>query len=86
MAYPFRCHVKKFRELGSRLDTFPISLAVTSSAAFPGVFHNVVLQNYEGHDRTHGRFGDAVLMDAGLVDNFVHDRNNPRAEISNMHA
>lgn len=35
-----------FRQLGSRLDTFPVSHAVMASGAFPGAFHNVTVQDY----------------------------------------
>ena len=35
--------------LYSRLDTFPISQAVMASGAFPGVFHNVTLTNFDLH-------------------------------------
>jgi predicted acylesterase/phospholipase RssA len=34
------------KRLDSRLDTFPLSHAIMASAAFPGVFQNVTLQDY----------------------------------------
>jgi hypothetical protein len=58
----------EFWEHGSRLDTFPVSLAVAASAAFPGLLHNLTLHNYREFRGPHGA-GVAVLMDAGIADN-----------------
>jgi patatin-like phospholipase len=35
-----------FENLGSRIDTYPLSSAVMASGAFPGVFHNVTLRDF----------------------------------------
>jgi hypothetical protein len=50
--------------LNSRLDTFPLSHAIMASAAFPGVFQNVTLQDYswQGEQYLH-------LFDGGPSDN-----------------
>jgi NTE family protein len=42
----FQFTEERFRELGSRLDTYPVSAAVVASGAFPGAFHPVTLRNY----------------------------------------
>ena len=56
-----------FLELGSGLDTYPISHAVMASGAFPGAFHNVTLKD---HTKAH-RFEH--LFDGGPVDNLGVD-------------
>ena len=55
-----------FRErLGSRLDSYPLAHAVMASAAFPGGFNNVTLENYAA---TGGR-SYLHLLDGGPTDN-----------------
>ena len=55
-----------FRErLNSRLDNYPLAHAVMASAAFPGVFNNVTLENYTST----GSKSYLHLIDAGPTDN-----------------
>jgi NTE family protein len=55
-----------FRErLSSRLDLYPVAHAVMGSAAFPGVFNNLTLENYASA----GRRSYLHLIDAGPTDN-----------------
>jgi predicted acylesterase/phospholipase RssA len=57
---------EKFRnELGSRLDTYPLAHAIMASAAFPGAFQNVTLEDY----RSEGRRTYKHLLDGGPTDN-----------------
>ncbi len=56
---------ERFRDLGSRLDTYPISHAVMASAAFPGAFNNVTLEDYSSKDRR----TYLHLLDGGPTDN-----------------
>jgi predicted acylesterase/phospholipase RssA len=58
---------KSFNDLGSRLDTYPLSHAVMASAAFPGAFHNVTLTNH----RLTGEYEH--LFDGGPSDNLGAD-------------
>ena len=51
------------RRLNSRLDTYPLSHAIMASAAFPGVFQNVTLQDYRDTKRYQH------LFDGGPSDN-----------------
>ncbi len=62
----FRITDQDFRTLQSRLDTYPISYAVMASAAFPGAFNNVTLQNYSSRSR---RAHYVHLFDGGPSDN-----------------
>lgn len=54
-----------FRRFKSRLDAYPVSHAVMASGAFPGIFHNVTLQNY----RISGVQHYEHLYDGGPSDN-----------------
>ena len=55
-----------FRErLNSRLDIYPVAHAVMASAAFPGAFNNVTLENYASAERK----SYLHLIDAGPTDN-----------------
>ncbi len=56
-----------FGELGSRLDSYPLSHAVMASGAFPGAFHNVTLESH-AHP---GRYEH--LFDGGPSDNLGTD-------------
>jgi len=51
--------------LGSQLADVPVSFAVMASGSFPGVFHNVTLQNYSFAREDHYEH----LYDGGPVDN-----------------
>ncbi len=53
---------KEFRNLHSRIDTFPVSEAVMASGAFPGAFHNVTVRNFRAESYVH-------LFDGGPSDN-----------------
>lgn len=55
---------ESFREIGSRLDRYPISHAVMASAAFPGAFNNVTLEDFSRPDRRTYRH----LLDGGVTD------------------
>ena len=55
-----------FRErLKARLDTYPVAHAVMASAAFPGGFNNVTLENYTSVERR----SYLHLIDGGPTDN-----------------
>lgn len=57
---------ESFRDrLGSRLDTYPIAHAVMASAAFPGAFNKVTLEDYR--DGPHRKY--LHLLDGGPTDN-----------------
>jgi predicted acylesterase/phospholipase RssA len=60
----FQFTEERFREFGSRLDTYPVSAAVVASGAFPGALHPVTIRNYLDAQRpfTH-------LYDGGVFDN-----------------
>lgn len=60
--------------LGSRIDRFPLSVAVMASAAFPGVFNSVTLRKYpvlEATSRQKAETPSAYvhLLDGGPADN-----------------
>ena len=55
---------KEFRNLHSRIDTYPVSDAVMASGAFPGAFHNVTLKNYRTKTPSY-----VHLFDGGPADN-----------------
>lgn len=55
---------KKFENLDSRIDTFPVSEAVMASGAFPGAFHNVTLKDYRTKTERY-----VHLFDGGPADN-----------------
>jgi NTE family protein len=59
----FRFTDEFFRQIASRLDTYPVSHAVMASGAFPGAFPNVTLRNYAEHERY------IHLFDGGPSDN-----------------
>ena len=52
-------------QLKSRLDNYPVAHAVMASAAFPGAFNNVTLENYGNLERK----SYVHLIDAGPTDN-----------------
>jgi len=57
-----------FQELGSCLADYPVSHAVMASAAFPGAFQNVTLEDYRRERKGKGRYFDH-LYDGGPTDN-----------------
>ena len=65
--------------LSSRLDTYPLSLAVAASAAFPGVFSAVPLARWDVQTRYDGSYLDTVaaefvhVIDGGPSDNLGID-------------
>lgn len=65
--------------LESRLDTYPVSLAVAASAAFPGVFSAVPLARWDTQTKPDGTFAGTVaaeyvhLIDGGPSDNLGID-------------
>lgn len=59
---------ERFLQLRSRIDTYPVTHAVMASAAFPGAFNNVTLENYEGCGEPRKRCFQH-LMDGGPTDN-----------------
>lgn len=62
---PFTFASGSFRELGSRLDTYPIANAVMASGAFPAAFNNVTLANFRN-------FGNPGSPTSPEVDHYVH--------------
>ena len=66
---PFVFSVEQFKEIGSRLDTYPISGAVMASGAFPLVFNNVTLYDFKRHIS----FGPEDILDFGsLANKLIH--------------
>lgn len=57
-----------FQEMGSCLGDYPVSHAVMASAAFPGAFQNVTLENYRRERNGKARHFDH-LYDGGPTDN-----------------
>ena len=73
-----------FADLGSRLDSYPVSHAVMASGAFPGAFHNVTLHDFNrrmlrddegsrGRDRSSRHPQYNHLYDGGPSDNLGAD-------------
>jgi NTE family protein len=68
------------RRLGSRLDEFPISMAMATSGAFPGVFNSVTLRKFSLDPAIRSQEEGLVaqrqyvhLIDGGSADNFGTD-------------
>jgi NTE family protein len=68
------------RRLGSRLDEFPISLAMATSGAFPGVFNSVTLRKFSLDPTVRSQEEGLIaqrqyvhLIDGGSADNFGTD-------------
>lgn len=55
-----------FQSLNSRLDTYPLSLAVAASAAVPGIFHDIPLTSYT---QDGNKNGFVHLADGGISEN-----------------
>jgi NTE family protein len=69
---------QNFASIDSRLSTYPMANAVMASSAFPGVFHNVTLQNFSEQHKSfrNGKITEKIkkssyvhLFDAGPSDN-----------------
>jgi len=54
---------ESFAGLGSNLAPYRMSAAVTASAAVPGLFHQVLLQNYSGSTPSYLHLSDGAVTD-----------------------
>jgi len=67
---PFVFSYETFADIGSRLDTYPISHAVMASGAFPGAFGNVTLKVFNDLNRRNEPVSTFVrVFDGGVADN-----------------
>jgi len=54
---------ESFQRIGSDLSTYRLSVAVTASAAVPGFYHTVVLQDHRKQHAPYLHLSDAAVMD-----------------------
>ncbi|MDQ1924823.1 patatin-like phospholipase family protein [Massilia pseudoviolaceinigra] len=67
---PFVFSYRSFADIGSRLDTYPISHAVMASGAFPGVFGNITLRVFNDENQRGQPVPTYVrVFDGGVADN-----------------
>jgi predicted acylesterase/phospholipase RssA len=67
---PFVFSYQSFADIGSRLDTYPISHAVMASGAFPGAFGNITLKVFNDLNQRGQPVSSFVrVFDGGVADN-----------------
>jgi hypothetical protein len=77
-----------FRDIDSRLDSFPVSYAVAASGAYPGVFDNVSLRDYKRRRAFHDedfvspkKLVDKILNGSDPLSTYLRHRFSSLSEI-----